>query len=207
MYQCVADAIMQRRSIRSFTGKPLDSQHVMDLLKAAQLAPSSLNSQPWRFKVVTNRQDLDWLAGEPSRHQGWLATAGAVFVCCVDVRAYILDSEAALAGYENSGMPKPMVDGIRAYVEAEKAASGRELELSAALNLGLAVENMMLHGVELGLGTCWVGMFDRLALAERFGLAAQIRPICLLAVGEPAVTLGGASDAQSRKPLDDLIIP
>ena len=203
MTHSVADAIMQRRSIRNFKGHPLTDEQVQDLLRAAQLAPSSLNTQPWRFKVLRNPDDLRWLAGGPSRQQGWLAKAGAVFVCCVDVDAYVSESEAAVLQYQAAGMSGPMVQGIRDYVEREKAAPRRERELSAALNAALAVESMMLHAVEVGLGSCWVGMFDRQAVAGQFGIPEHLHIVCLLALGAPQ----GEPGPQTRKPLKDIVIP
>lgn len=198
----VAEAIMQRRSIRSFKDGPLSDEQVTRLLRAARMAPSSLNSQPWRFKVLRSRADLEWLAGSPSRRQSWLATAGAVFLCCVDVDAYLESTKAVLNKLSDYASSEETIDGIRAYIRGEASAPPREVELAAAMNLALAVENMMLHAVELDLASCWVGMFERDALAARFGLAPSLRIISLLAVGEPAGTPG----PQSRKPLEELVI-
>jgi nitroreductase len=44
---------------------------------------------------------------------------------------------------------------------------------------------MMLRATEMGLGTCWVGMFDEAQLKNKLGLAGETRIVCLLAVGHP----------------------
>ena len=57
----IIDYIFKRRSIRSFTGQPLDRQTLILLLQAAMAAPSAVNSQPWEFVVVTETAVLDRL--------------------------------------------------------------------------------------------------------------------------------------------------
>lgn len=203
MCTTIPEAIMNRRSNRSYTGKVLSQDNVMELLKAARLAPSSLNSQPWRFKVLTERSDLSWLAGAASRHQAWLADAGCVFLCCADVGAYIADSVSAVQIYAETGLPKEMLEGIQAYVEHEKTMPRSEQVLAASINTALAIGNMMLMATSLELGSCWVGMFDREALREKFGLQPSLHVVSLLAVGEPEDETG----PQLRKPLDEIVIP
>jgi len=44
-----------RQSIRKFMDKPLSGGEVRRIIDAAVTAPSSLNSQPWRFVVISNR--------------------------------------------------------------------------------------------------------------------------------------------------------
>lgn len=45
---------------------------------------------------------------------------------------------------------------------------------------------MMLEAYSLGLGSCWVRLFDALEVANAFHLPKNIRPVALLAVGYPA---------------------
>lgn len=199
----VAEAITQRRSIRAFTGKSIPDDLLHSLLEAARLAPSSLNSQPWRFKVLRNPAELSWLSGAPSMHQGFLAKAGVVFVCCVDTRAYLRDSETALAGYAAAGLDPQMLADISAHIQRQKEAAPQELFLHAALNAALAIENIMLHAAEVGLGSCWVGMFDEAAIKAHLNLGPNLGIVCLLPVGHPAQEAGPAR----RKTLDDIVLP
>lgn len=48
----VQDAIRERRSIREYTEKIPTQEEINKLLEAAVWAPSGLNNQPWKFKVV-----------------------------------------------------------------------------------------------------------------------------------------------------------
>ncbi len=53
----VIDAILKRRSIRRYSGRPVDKSDIDIVLKAAMHAPSARNQQPWHFMVI-DRQDL-----------------------------------------------------------------------------------------------------------------------------------------------------
>jgi len=53
------EAILNRRSIRSYTDKPVPDALITELLKAAMAAPSANNEQPWHFVVIRDRAILD----------------------------------------------------------------------------------------------------------------------------------------------------
>jgi nitroreductase len=53
------EAILGRRSIRSYTDKPVAKETVQQLLEAAMAAPSAGNQQPWHFVVVDDRALLE----------------------------------------------------------------------------------------------------------------------------------------------------
>ena len=46
------DIFESRTSVRAFTDEPVAKSQVMALLRAAMLAPSACNQQPWRFYVI-----------------------------------------------------------------------------------------------------------------------------------------------------------
>jgi nitroreductase len=56
------DAIRARRNVRAYTGEPIEPAHLDRILEAARRTPSSRNSQPWDFVVVTEREHLRELA-------------------------------------------------------------------------------------------------------------------------------------------------
>jgi nitroreductase len=55
------DIIMQRRSIRKFSDKPIEVEALVTLLKAGMAGPSAMNAQPWEFVVVTDHVTMDKL--------------------------------------------------------------------------------------------------------------------------------------------------
>jgi len=57
------DAIRSRRNVRQYAPKPIAGADLDQILEAARRAPSSQNSQPWDFVLVTDRDRLMRLAG------------------------------------------------------------------------------------------------------------------------------------------------
>jgi nitroreductase len=56
------DAITSRRNVRTYDDRPIPGEHLDRILEAGRRAPSSNNSQPWDFVVVTERDRLKRLA-------------------------------------------------------------------------------------------------------------------------------------------------
>lgn len=76
-------AILERRSIRKYTGEPVTEEDVKDLLKAAMAAPSAGNEQPWEFIVVKDRQLLMEIT-RVHPYAGMLAEAPLAIIVCGD---------------------------------------------------------------------------------------------------------------------------
>jgi nitroreductase len=49
------EAILARRSIRSYQDRPLERALLVKLLEAAMAAPTACNAQPWEFVVIDNQ--------------------------------------------------------------------------------------------------------------------------------------------------------
>jgi len=56
------DAIRARRNVRQFTSEPVPAEALDRILEAGRRSPSSKNTQPWDFVVVTDREQLTRLA-------------------------------------------------------------------------------------------------------------------------------------------------
>ena len=73
----VLQALETRRAIRAYTPEPVDRGTVEGLLRAATLAPSALNAQPWVFVVVQEPARLASCAARAKAHllarpPGWM---------------------------------------------------------------------------------------------------------------------------------------
>ncbi|NTV43905.1 MAG: nitroreductase family protein [Syntrophobacteraceae bacterium] len=77
------EAIRTRRSIRSFTDRPVPGELIRQLLSAAMSAPSAGNQQPWHFVVIDDRKILDAV---PSIHPyaGMCRSAPLGILVCAD---------------------------------------------------------------------------------------------------------------------------
>lgn len=54
------------------------------------------------------------------------------------------------------------------------------------IDLGIAMEHIVLKATELGLGTCWIGWFKEDKIREILNIPKKIKISALLAVGYPA---------------------
>ena len=48
------DCVEQRYATKRFDGRPIPDAAVRELLELVRLAPSALNLQPWRIRVVSD---------------------------------------------------------------------------------------------------------------------------------------------------------
>ena len=199
----VAQAISKRRSIRKYLDKDIAKADIDQLLEAARLAPSGLNAQPWRFRIIQNKDDITWLSKEAVKGQRWVGGANLVFVCCADLNRYLEDAGASVRFLRDSGvLPPQMLAGIEEYLQKAREASSELVRCAAAANCSIAITQMMLQAVELGLGTCWIGMYDEEAIKEQFNIPEQMAVVALLAVGFPAENPG----PRPRKAREEIII-
>lgn len=74
-------ALMTRRSVRSFTRQVVSEEQIETLLKVAVAAPSAGNCQPWRIVVVQDSKTRQGLA-RAALNQSFVAEAPVVFVVC-----------------------------------------------------------------------------------------------------------------------------
>ncbi len=81
----VIEAIHTRRSIRQYTDQPVSDETVEELLKAAMMAPSAGNEQPWHFIVIRDRSILNRI---PSAHPyaEMAPSAQLAILVCGDVK-------------------------------------------------------------------------------------------------------------------------
>jgi nitroreductase len=83
-------AILTRRSVRKYAGKPVGDETVKTLLEAAVAAPSAHNKQPWHFIIIRDRATLTKI---PEYHQysKMLESAALAVVVCADSKVQETD--------------------------------------------------------------------------------------------------------------------
>jgi len=79
----VEEAIKTRQSVRSYLEKPVEKEKILELLKAARLAPTAANRQEGRFLVVTDRGKIKQLS-EAAANQRFVGEAACVIACCAE---------------------------------------------------------------------------------------------------------------------------
>ena len=84
--------ILERKSVRTYTGEPVSKEDIEKILRAAMAAPAAMHMVPWKFIVVTGKAKLKTLAdGLPFVKM--LSEAGTGIVVCADPKEAALGSE------------------------------------------------------------------------------------------------------------------
>ncbi|MCW4043524.1 MAG: nitroreductase family protein [Candidatus Bathyarchaeota archaeon] len=182
----VLEAIQKRRSIRKFKTTPLTSEQINNLLEAARLAPSGCNVQPWRFIVVNDTQ-LKTKLSEASFDQLFIKDAPVVIVCCSDLHSWKESKEKTqeLLNRADINLGEKCEKALMERVEKATADSTHERIPSALLNVAIAIEHIVLTAVELGLGSCWVRLFDEKKVKQILKLPEYVFVVALLPIGIP----------------------
>lgn len=82
--------ILQRKSVRSYTDRPVTKSQLDTLVRAAMAAPTGRDMRPWKFIIINDRQAMKSLADQLP-YAKMLAEAQAAVVVCGDLS--ILDKE------------------------------------------------------------------------------------------------------------------
>lgn len=73
------DVVTKRRSIRKYKDIEIPDEHLIQMVEAARLAPSTNNTQPWRFVIVKDPETIELLSLVAGR-QKFIASAKAVII-------------------------------------------------------------------------------------------------------------------------------
>ena len=72
------EAVEKRRAYRAYEQIEITDEMIEDLLKAASLAPSCNNNQPWRFVMVKDPDQLEKVFGTLTRGNYWMQKASMI---------------------------------------------------------------------------------------------------------------------------------
>ena len=160
--------IEQRRSIKKFTNRAVTRDEIETLLEAAILAPNHRLTRPWRFYVL----------GPESRYAYGLALGERKARKLPEAAGRALRETIAA---EHRGLPCMLAISIAQSENPET----REEDYAAAM---MAIENLALTAVSLGLGTHIKtgGVMGDAASRAAVGVSDGERIVAIVNVGEPA---------------------
>ena len=157
----IMDIIKERKSARKYLDKPIDRDKIELCIEAARLAPSSDNMQPWRFIVLDDRDLIKKLTKGVctgiSRRTRFIGNAAAIIVILAELNIIVHRIGAAIFGTQH-------------YL----------------LDIGIAGEHIVLQAQELGIGTCWINLFNARAAQKILNVPQKYRVVSLIAMGYPA---------------------
>jgi nitroreductase len=197
-------AIQSRRSIRKFKSNEVPDHTIKELLDAARLAPSGSNLQATRFVVI--KSPVERMKLKECTPLPFVAHAPVIIACCIDkeamgntqVRYRELMEAQAFVGTPLADDPTLMEAAAKRRSSMDQATIKAYLTLNAAI----AIEHIVLRAVDLGLGSCWIMMFDSAKTKSMLELGDRYEVIALLPIGYP----DQSPAARPRLPLEELIL-
>jgi nitroreductase len=135
------DVISRRHSVRHYLSTPVELEKIELCLEAARLAPSAANSQPWHFVII----DEPILKKKLCEH-----AFGGVY----GMMKFPHEAPVIVAA-----VTRPASFKIRLGNVFLRTNFG-------LIDMGIAGEHFALQAAELGLGTCWIGLFDDKAVKK-----------------------------------------
>ena len=146
------DVMLQRRSIRKYTGERIPAEALEKIMKAGLLAPTSRDLRPCEFYVVRDRKLLEQLAGCKAAGAGMIFGADAAVAVFADENkadTWIEDSSIALA-YMNLMAVEQGIGSCWVQLHMRKGADGSDAEDNARRVLSVN-DNFRIVGI-LALG-------------------------------------------------------
>ncbi len=167
------EAILDRRTIRSYKDEPVKKEILEKLLECAMWAPSGRNSQGCHIRVLTDKKALDALNTDFKNKVGW------------DTPAY------------TRWDVNPVYQGAPAMFFIYGETPGNDM------NGGIMVENIAIAAESMGLGSCIIASVGSLLKAEEgikwkklLGIPEEFEFVIAIAVGEKNET----PEVKPRKP-------
>ncbi|MEV0110902.1 coenzyme F420-0:L-glutamate ligase [Nocardia sp. NPDC050799] len=179
------EAVLMRRSVRSFAPGPVDPEQIRAAVAVALTAPAPHHTRPVRFV---------WLRDRARRQQLLEAMAGK---WRADLTADGLDPER-VERRVNRGrilfdapeviIPFCVPDGAHDYPDGRRRDAERTMFTVA---VGAAVQGLLVALATEGLGSCWIGstIFAPETTREVLGLDAEWIPLGAIAIGHPVEEL------------------
>jgi nitroreductase len=202
------DIIMARRSVRKYTDEKISDEDIEKILLAGHYAPNTANMQTWEFVAVTNMETNKNIAN--------------IVDDCFDTISNLLDDKDAKKSIKYSKFyatffkdaPLAVYCVVTPYVSGSDASyamlgeegryyrENRENVQSGLQSVCAAIENMILAGWALGIGSVW--LTAPMVAKDEIERVLEIKEGRLVAV----VAFGYPSQAPKeviRKPLGDVV--
>ncbi len=130
------ECILSRRSVRAYQDKAIAEEEIKKILKAGAMAPSAKGIHPVRYIVITNKDKIKELSGKVKEA---LSAEGGKY------------AERAKTDEDIIFYGAPLL--ILLVGDKEKWTK---------TDCALSAENMMLQAQDMGLGSCYIGLMNRI---------------------------------------------
>lgn len=165
------DLVRQNRSYRGYDeSRRVTEDELREMVDCARLSASSVNMQPLKYYLA-------WEKEEVNRIQKLTAWA---------------------RGLPEMNLPHEGMCPTAFIVICQDTGIAESLARFQK-DVGIAAQTILLAAVEMGLGGCMIGNFQAGSVKEALGLAENLAPLLIVAIGKPAekIVLTEAQEGES----------
>ena len=195
-------AIEERRSIRKFKEDAVSEELIAELIEAGRLAPSGSNLQGTRYVIIKSEEQRKKLT--ECTPLPFVTKAPVIIACCIDKQVMDTAAQRSSELLEAKAFADTPLEEMSKNPDAYKRRDMDEQAIKnyLSVNAAIALDHITLRATDLGLGTCWIMMFDREKTKMLLELDDRYEVIALLPVGYP----DQAPSQRPRIPATELVI-
>jgi nitroreductase len=183
------EILLNRRSVKQYdTSVKISKEEMIEILAKAMRAPSTSNTQTYRFVVIDTPEGKEKLAKLAPHNLSQVTTSSAVIAIFGDLHASEKFEKMFSKTVELGFMPEEIKNQLQPMLMQRVAhMTERELRDWVLTDAGLVAMQFMLVARSHGYETNPMGGYDKENIAETFGLKKErYVPVMIISVGKAA---------------------
>jgi nitroreductase len=181
--------LLERRSIRLYDENvKINDDELKQIILEANLAPSSMNMQPWRYVIISSKESKEKLRPALYGNLRQLETSAAMIVIFNDLHKFELAEKIYNTAVEKGLMPEDVREKQLANIRnMVQKVDLNKLNVSGMIDCGLAAMNLMYVAREHGYDTCPIGGFNHEMIHDVVDLDKErYSPVMIVSIGKAA---------------------
>ena len=177
-----SEIVQKRYATKQFTGEQIPEDKIDALLEIIRMSASSFGLQPWKVKVIFDKETKDMLLAH-SYNQPQVTSCSHLLVFCANtnVTAQIDKYEQLL---KDAGTPEEKVTGYIGIMRgAEKGMTDEQKLTWAQKQVYIAIGNAINGAKSLGFDSCPMEGFDSGKYNEILNLPDNLKATVIVPVG------------------------
>jgi len=186
-----------RRSIRKLSGD-VSRKQIEKLVRAASMAPSAHNAQPWRFVCIRNKGKKESLLDRMA--EAWRTDLVDDGLSEEEASKGVQEKQKKIRQAPCLLLVCLTMENMDSYSDPERHSAEY---MMAVQSTAAAIENFLLAAKAEGLGACWLcaPLFSRELVKRALDLPVQFEPQAFIIVGEPDEN----PESPKRKSVDEIL--
>lgn len=198
----IQQLINTRASINHFQpNRPLNKDTITTLINLATKAPTAYNMQNWNF-IAVQSVDAKKRLKSVAFDQQKIIDASVAFIICGKLDGYQQLQNVLKASVTTNIIEQRVADSWITQATATLENNEVSQRDEAVRSASLAAMTLMLAAQDMELGSCAIGGFDTLKIAQEFSLTANQLPVLIVVIGYP---MHDNWQQKYRRPLSEIL--